>query len=319
MKAAKTPKGKVTGKAPAKQQPIAAGPPNAMAQAAAEPENLQPSRADVKTAMTTSRSSASPMKRRKARSHLQVHTPPEEKLKKIEQAINKRTAVHDLMYRQKELEDAVREARRVNIMIEEEKQRMRQLKQRMVDNNLAQYVVITREEGKQWDYKRKSPTKKSFKDFHSAEVDGQGNHIDDGIPGLIPPIDERKKNGKLEPYKPPDVVFDDNYAFYMYYLNNTGQLVTPVEQMFQDNIQKQEQVKKVKEEKERNSRVVRNQQQHQTTQNGADDTNADSNQKAANTKGGKYGTVKSKIAGGRSVDASGSVSKIASKTFLKKP
>ena len=88
------------------------------------------------------------MKRKNTRSHLQVHTPPEEKLKKIEQAINKRSAVQDLMYRQKELEDAVREARRVNIMIEEEKQRMRQLKQRMVDNNLAQYVVITREEGK---------------------------------------------------------------------------------------------------------------------------------------------------------------------------
>jgi hypothetical protein len=61
------------------------------------------------------------MKRRKTRSHLQVHTPPEEKLKKIELAINKRSAVQDLMYRQKELEDAVREARRVNIMIEEEK------------------------------------------------------------------------------------------------------------------------------------------------------------------------------------------------------
>jgi hypothetical protein len=189
---------------------------------------------------------------------------------------------------------------------------MRQLKQRMVDNNLAQYVVITREEGKQWDYKRKSPTKKSFKDFHTAEVDGQGNHNDDGIPGLIPPIDERKKNGKLEPYKPPDVVFDDNYAFYMYYLNNTGQLVTPVEQMFQDNIQKQEQVRKLKEEKEKNSRVVRNQY---LTQQG-DETNADSNQKAS-TKGGKYGTVKSKIAASSSVEA-GSVSKTPSRTFLKK-
>jgi hypothetical protein len=242
-----------------------------------------------------------------------VHTPPEEKLKKIEQAINKRGAVQDLMYRQKELEDAVREARRVNIMIEEEKQRMRQLKQRMVDNNLAQYVVITREEGKQWDYKIKSPTKKTFKDFHTAEVDGQGNHNDDGIPGLIPPIDERKKNGKLEPYKPPDVVFDDNYAFYMYYLNNTGQLVTPVEQMFQDNVQKQEQVRKLKEEKEKNSRVVRNQY---LTQQG-ESTIADSNQKAASSKGGKYGTVKSKIAGSSSVDA-GSVTKTPARTFLKK-
>ncbi len=27
-------------------------------------------------------------------------------------------------------------------------------------------------------------------------------------------------------------MFDDNYAFYMYYLNTSGQLVTPVEQMF---------------------------------------------------------------------------------------
>jgi hypothetical protein len=114
-------------------------------------------------------------------------------------------------------------------MIEEEKQRMRQLKQKMVENNLAQYVVIARTEGKQWDYKRKSPNKKSFKDFHEAEVYGDGNEHDDQIPGLIPPLDERKKNGKLEPYKPPDVVFDDNYAFYMYYLNTSGQLVTPVE------------------------------------------------------------------------------------------
>jgi len=128
MKAVKTPKGKVAGKAPVKQPPIAAASPTILPQASPEPEPRWPSRADVKTALTTSRSSASPTKRRKARSHLQVHTPPEEKLKKIEQAINKRGAVQDLMYRQKELEDAVREARRVNIMIEEEKQRMRQLK-----------------------------------------------------------------------------------------------------------------------------------------------------------------------------------------------
>jgi hypothetical protein len=38
----------------------------------------------------------------------------------------------------------VKEARRVNIMIEEEKERMRMLKQRMLDNNLAQYVNITK-------------------------------------------------------------------------------------------------------------------------------------------------------------------------------
>jgi hypothetical protein len=29
--------------------------------------------------------------------------------------------------------------------------------------------------------------------------------------------------------------FDDNYAFYMYYLNSTGQLVTPLDQMFEGN------------------------------------------------------------------------------------
>jgi hypothetical protein len=41
------------------------------------------------------------------------------------------------MYRQRQLEDAVKEARRVNIMIEEEKERMRLLKNRMVENNLS--------------------------------------------------------------------------------------------------------------------------------------------------------------------------------------
>ena len=65
------------------------------------------------------------------------------------------------------MEDAVREARRVNIMIEEEKQKMRVLKTRMVENNLAQYVVLTKAEGgKMMDFKRRSPTKKSFKDYH---------------------------------------------------------------------------------------------------------------------------------------------------------
>ena len=64
-------------------------------------------------------------------------TPPEEKLKRIENEIGKRSAMQDLMYRQRQLEDAVKEARRVNIMIEEEKERMRLLKNRMVENNLS--------------------------------------------------------------------------------------------------------------------------------------------------------------------------------------
>lgn len=71
-------------------------------------------------------------------------------------------------------------------------------------------------------------TKKSFKDFHDTDAKGVDKN-EDNIPGLIPPIDERKKNGKLEPYKPPAAAFEDNYAFYMYYLNTSGQLVTPVE------------------------------------------------------------------------------------------
>ena len=68
-----------------------------------------------------------------------------------------------------------------------------------------------------------------FRSFHETDAKNEGDKNEDNIPGLIPPIEERKKNGKLEPYKPPDVAFEDNYAFYMYYLNNTGQLVTPVE------------------------------------------------------------------------------------------
>ncbi len=67
----------------------------------------------------------------------QQKTPPEEKLKRIENEIGKRSAMQDLMYRQRQLEDAVKEARRVNIMIEEEKERMRLLKNRMVENNLS--------------------------------------------------------------------------------------------------------------------------------------------------------------------------------------
>lgn len=86
--------------------------------------------------------------------------------------------------------------------------------------------------------------------------------------------------------------------------------------MFQDNVQKQEQVRKLKEEKEKNSRVVRNQY---LTQQGVavdDSKAADSNQKAS-AKGGKYGSVKSKIAGSASVDA-GSITKTPARTFLKK-
>ena len=54
--------------------------------------------------------------------------------------------MQDLMYRQRQLEDAVKDARRVNIMIEEEKEKMRQLKSRMMENNLSQYVTITKQE-----------------------------------------------------------------------------------------------------------------------------------------------------------------------------
>jgi hypothetical protein len=62
------------------------------------------------------------------------------------------------------------------------------------------------------------------------------------LPGLIPPIDERRKkvgeNKKASKVVTSENMFDDNYAFYMYYLNTSGQLVTPVEQMFQDNAAK---------------------------------------------------------------------------------
>jgi len=46
------------------------------------------------------------------------------------------------------------------------------------------------------------------------------------LPGLIPPIDERRKKEEKKK-KAPKVItsenmFDDNYAFYMYYLNTSG-------------------------------------------------------------------------------------------------
>jgi hypothetical protein len=89
----------------------------------------------------------------------------------------------------------VKEARRVNIMIEEEKERMRMLKQRMIDNNLAQYVNITQQEikvsgggtgGGVTSAKVKAgkvPT------ADSVEAENENNSDDDSLPGLIPPID----------------------------------------------------------------------------------------------------------------------------------
>ena len=52
-------------------------------------------------------------------------------------------------------------------------------------------------------------------------------------------------------------MFDDNYAFYMYYLNTAGELITPVEQLFKESEKKQEQIRKFKEVQDKNSRVVK--------------------------------------------------------------
>ena len=91
----------------------------------------------------------------------------------------------------------MKEARRVNIMIEEEKERMRMLKQRMIENNLAQYVNITKQEikvsggggggtGGGTGAKVKGgkvPT------ADPVEAENENNSDDDSLPGLIPPID----------------------------------------------------------------------------------------------------------------------------------
>lgn len=52
------------------------------------------------------------------------------------------------MYRQQQLEEAVKEARLVNQQIEEERQKMKELKNRLRENNLSQYVNITAHESK---------------------------------------------------------------------------------------------------------------------------------------------------------------------------
>jgi hypothetical protein len=45
----------------------------------------------------------------------------------------------------------------------------------------------------------------------------------DSFPGLIPPIEERRKKKTDAPALPSSAnMFDDNYAFYMYYLNTSG-------------------------------------------------------------------------------------------------
>ena len=89
----------------------------------------------------------------------------------------------------------MKEARRVNIMIEEEKERMRMLKQRMLDNNLAQYVNITKQEikvsgggGGSGVTGGKGKTGK-VPAADSVEAENENNSDDDSLPGLIPPID----------------------------------------------------------------------------------------------------------------------------------
>lgn len=55
------------------------------------------------------------------------------------------------------------------------------------------------------------------------------------MPGLIPPRNPKNGNPVEPKIDEPVNLFDDNYAFYMYYLNTSGQLVTPVDQMVLTN------------------------------------------------------------------------------------
>ena len=56
--------------------------------------------------------------------------------------------------------------------------------------------------------------------------DAEKDSDTESLPGLIPPIEERRKKKKKTdnaPALPSSAnMFDDNYAFYMYYLNNSG-------------------------------------------------------------------------------------------------
>jgi hypothetical protein len=82
-------------------------------------------------------------------------------------------------------------------MIEEEKERMRMLKQRMIENNLAQYVKITKQEikvsgGGGGTVGKGKAAKVPTAD--SVEAENENNSDDDSLPGLIPPIDYRRAN-----------------------------------------------------------------------------------------------------------------------------
>ncbi|TNV74692.1 hypothetical protein FGO68_gene1628 [Halteria grandinella] len=160
------------------------------------------------------------------------------------------------MNRQQQLEDAVIEARKINQMIEEEREKMKNLKQRMQENSLSQYVQLTKLEMKN-DLKAQK-TQGGPANDQDEEENSESEGDKSPVPGLIPP--RNPKNGKpikvqeIEPHN----LFDDNYAFYMYYLNTSGQLVTPVDQMVLTNVQQREKLKKFKEQQEKESRVVKN-------------------------------------------------------------
>lgn len=144
------------------------------------------------------------------------------------------------MARQQQLEDAVKEARQVNALIEEERLRMKTLKERLQQVNLSQYVKMTAQEA-------------------SQAGNQQQSDDSEGSPKPPPPKEEKKKSPPTKKKKavPEENKFDDNYAFYMYYLNSTGQLVTPLEQMFQGNADKEDKLRRFKEKQEKQSRVVK--------------------------------------------------------------
>jgi hypothetical protein len=102
-------------------------------------------------------------------------------------------------------------------MIEEEREKMKNLKQRMQENSLSQYVQLTKLEMKnQSNLIPPQDEEEAESDASKEEKKGKS------IPGLIPP--RNPKNGKpmkTEEPEPPNL-FDDNYAFYMYYLNTAG-------------------------------------------------------------------------------------------------
>eukprot|EP00347_Sterkiella_histriomuscorum_P013477 403364564 len=164
------------------------------------------------------------------------------KLRHLEEEIQQRQGFSDLLYRQQQLEEAVIEASRVNKMIEDERQKMKQKQHDLLNQTISSQKVVTLSNTlmNQGNRQNTNTLRNSNRDQSIRDIQKQKSNV-----GLKK---QNTNNILRQSHESADLRmntssvsgghgsnnsnrFEDNYEFYIHHLNKQGHLATQQEQL----------------------------------------------------------------------------------------